>query len=278
MRQRSSRNTLIIGVCMVLSSAILVGGVAYANGASITACVKKSNGATRIISGKMKCTKSERQVSWGQTGTTGPQGPQGATGATGATGSQGPAGRDGITTLYYKAGERIDVSLPYDEAQINQLVLSAEVPAGLQQLSFSGQFVYQAIVEESGGNPNPNYTTFPLAIGCVLTTGNTYSPGQTSDILLPTVLDQNNHFPYVIQVNPILSGSSGLDNSVTYSDMNILNFSSPIYFENRTTVNFVCSIVNPKASDIFAPPGYTEFVNVHNAQFMSVPINELDSL
>ena len=86
MKQRSSRNVVMLSVSMIISSALIAGGIAYAAGETITACVKKSNGATRIISGKMKCTKTERTVTWGSTGE------QGATGATGATGAQGPAG------------------------------------------------------------------------------------------------------------------------------------------------------------------------------------------
>lgn len=285
MRQRSSRNTLIIGVCMVLSSAILVGGVAYANGASITACVKKSNGATRIISGKMKCTKSERQVSWGQTGTTGPQGPQGATGATGATGSQGPAGRDGITTLYSKIGNRIEIPLVEEVEGVSvgvvensQVVLSAEVPAGLHKISFSGLFVHNSFVNDEIVTQNPNYFTYLFAIGCVLTTGTTFNPGQNTNILLPVITDENNFFPYMIQMNPAYAGNAGANNVSAYSDVETLNLEGIVSFENRTTVNLVCTVVNPKASDIYAPSGYTESVNVHNAQFISVPINELDSL
>ena len=267
-----SRNVAVLSVVALIGSGLIAGSVAYANGASITACVKKSNGATRIISGKMKCAKSERQISWGQTGTTG------ATGATGATGPQGPAGRDGITTLYYKGGDRLESQLEFDSTETTQLVLSAEIPAGLHKISFSGQFAYQAIVEDPNGQPNPNYSTFPLAIGCVLTTGLTYSPGQTSDILLPTVRDPNNFFPYMIQINPSYVGNAGVNNTSNYSDMDILNFSAPILFEYRTTVNLVCTVVNPKASEIFAPPGYTEYVHVHNPQFMAEKVNELDSL
>jgi hypothetical protein len=45
---------------------------------AISACANKSSGALRISS---KCTKSERPITWNQTGVAGPTGPTGAKGS-----------------------------------------------------------------------------------------------------------------------------------------------------------------------------------------------------
>ena len=121
---------------MIVSATLIAGGVAYANGANITACVKKSNGATRILSGKMKCTKSERQITWGQTG---PQGSTGATGATGATGPQGPAGpagtSDGVGDVYTK----FVTNGPSIALNETKTVLNYQLPAGTYSFTVSGE-------------------------------------------------------------------------------------------------------------------------------------------
>ena len=133
MKKRFSNNAILISLSMIVSATLIAGGVAYANGATITACVKKSNGATRIISGKMKCTKSERQVTWGQTG------PQGVAGATGATGPQGPAGPagtpDGVGDVYTKFVTN-GASIALNETKT---VLSYQLPAGTYSFTVSGE-------------------------------------------------------------------------------------------------------------------------------------------
>jgi hypothetical protein len=57
------------------------------------ACVKKSNGAVRIVAASKKCLKTEKRVGWNVSGI---QGPQGAAGIPGAPGADGQDGIDGI--------------------------------------------------------------------------------------------------------------------------------------------------------------------------------------
>ena len=123
MSKRVSRNVKVLSISMLLSSALIAGGMAYASSDTITACVNKSTGLTRIISGKMKCYKKERQVTWNQSG------PTGAQGATGTTGSSG------TSSGYYK--------LPLDGSNVGiqpnsyGTVFSATLPSGKYVFNFS---------------------------------------------------------------------------------------------------------------------------------------------
>ena len=144
MKQRVSRNAKVISISMLLSSAIIAGGIAYASGDVFTACVNKKTGLTRIISGKMKCYKSERQVTWNQTG---PTGSQGATGATGPS---------GISKTFNKNVGSVEI--PYNSPRS---VISATIPAGKYHFVISGEAVYF----------NNNVATLKERyLGCLLTT------------------------------------------------------------------------------------------------------------
>lgn len=159
MKVRASRNVKVLSVSILLSSAMIAGGIAYAAGDTITACVKKSNGTTRIISGKMKCTKTERQVSWGSTGEQGPAGATGATGAqgpAGAVGVTGASGTNGISNIYTKTVNSTSIPYNYPLAPI-----SAVIPAGKYNFQVSGQLSY------FNNNVSFNSTRY---LGCLLTT------------------------------------------------------------------------------------------------------------
>jgi hypothetical protein len=100
MRTSSTKNSLIIGISIVLGASLLSVGVSNAAGTTIKACAKKSNGAMRLIDASKKCTKSERTLTWGtqgDAGTTGATGPAGTAGATGAAGTNGATGASGIS-------------------------------------------------------------------------------------------------------------------------------------------------------------------------------------
>jgi cysteine-rich repeat protein len=94
---------VIVGAVAALLTGLLVAGGAFSAGSSqspatITACVKKSTGATRIVKSGSRCRAGERRVTWKRIGPAGPQGApgaQGATGAQGAAGPRGPAGNPG---------------------------------------------------------------------------------------------------------------------------------------------------------------------------------------
>lgn len=68
----------------LLAAGLLVGGAAAAPAKAkpVKACVKKSTGEVRILSGsKKKCSKGWKKVSWNKKGKTGEQGKTGATGS-----------------------------------------------------------------------------------------------------------------------------------------------------------------------------------------------------
>lgn len=146
MKQRISRNVKVLSISMILSSALIAGGIAYAAGDSIVACVNKSTGLTRIISGKMKCYKKERQVTWNQTGATGSQG------ATGATGSSG-------TSLILKNNPTN--SEIYVLANNTTNILTVNVPAGKYAFTLNSQVGYRN---------NNVATTQPRYAACFIST------------------------------------------------------------------------------------------------------------
>ena len=74
---------------------------------TLTACVKRTTGAVRIVSQSRKCRRGERRISWNRTGpqgpagqsnssssSPGPQGPQGVQGVRGPAGADGAVGED----------------------------------------------------------------------------------------------------------------------------------------------------------------------------------------
>ena len=75
----------------------------------IHACVKRTSGATRIVSAKAKCRKGEQKLSWN---TSGPAGPAGRSGATGAEGKAGANGTDGAVAGFTESTSTTVVSLP----------------------------------------------------------------------------------------------------------------------------------------------------------------------
>ena len=108
---------------------MIAGGIAYAAGDSIVACVNKSTGLTRIISGKMKCYKSERSLSWNQTG---------ATGSQGATGATGPSG---TSAGYYKIATSgaDNYALAYSQ---RLTIVTANLPAGKYNFQLTAEVTY----------------------------------------------------------------------------------------------------------------------------------------
>jgi hypothetical protein len=199
-------NSKIIGVCLIVSASVLTASSSFADTETVTACVKKTNGATRIISGKMKCAKNERQVSWNSTsdsligptgatgaaGATGATGPAGAVGATGATGEQGPqgiqgptgptgpAGANGISKALIKSGNQVSINQGSEA-----VVLSATVPAGKYVMDLSASVNYS--------NGNTSMVGHPQ-LGCFLTEGSNYTEASTNSLL--------NHWPEKSSTNP----------------------------------------------------------------------------
>jgi hypothetical protein len=148
MRTSSTKNSLIIGISIVLGASLLSVGVSNATGTSIKACAKKSNGAMRLIDVSKKCKKSERTLTWGTqgsagaTGATGPAGTAGATGPAGTAGATGATGSNGLSTAY--AFTNTQKNLFY--AEVPQTIVTAQsLPAG--------SYVWSQSMEVSFVNP-----------------------------------------------------------------------------------------------------------------------------
>ena len=165
MRTSTTKNSIIIGISIVLGASLLSVGISNAAGTSIKACAKKSNGAMRLIDVSKKCKKSERTLTWGT---------QGGTGATGGTGN---AGQNGISSVLSK---KITSSvIPRNTASA---AFTAEVPAGKYNFQFSSELSYF-------NNNVPTTNTRYLA--CLITTNpdspTAFGDGYRSLVLWPTV-------------------------------------------------------------------------------------------
>jgi hypothetical protein len=97
------RNALVVG--LVLSSTLLVGGIAQAEGLMmqvpgadgvIHACFEDDGGKLRVIDPQLgiTCKREETPLQWNQTG---PQGPKGDAGAPGPAGAPGLSGYQQVT-------------------------------------------------------------------------------------------------------------------------------------------------------------------------------------
>lgn len=157
MRTSSTKNSLIIGISIVLGASLLSAGISNAAGSTIKACAKKSNGAMRLIASTKKCKSSERTLSWGTKG---------------ASGAKGAAGANGVSTVLVKQLEVSTISVNSPSA-----VLSAPVPRGKYSFQFSSELVYF----------NDNIETLgERDLGCLITTN---SDGPTSASSNPTYKD-----------------------------------------------------------------------------------------
>ena len=147
MRASSTKNSLIIGMSIVLGASLLSIGVSNAAGTTIKACAKKSGGAMRLIDSNKKCNKNERTLTWGT------QGDSGAVGVTGATGATGPAGANGAAGT---TGETGASGISYATFTTNSLhimhtSLAPTAVASLDNLS-AGDYLFQATAELSNIN------------------------------------------------------------------------------------------------------------------------------
>ena len=59
-------------------------------------CYRKAGGSLRLVKASRRCTRSERRVTWNQTGRRGVAGQDGARGSAGPAGAAGPMGLQGI--------------------------------------------------------------------------------------------------------------------------------------------------------------------------------------
>ncbi len=81
-KRRSAAAAFAVMAVLVASFAL----APQAGASTITVCVKKSSGAVRLITGKAKCKKGEKKLSWNSKGPAGANGTNGTNGAPGAAG------------------------------------------------------------------------------------------------------------------------------------------------------------------------------------------------
>lgn len=180
---------------------MIAGGIAYAAGDSIAACVNKSTGLTRIISGKMKCYKSERSLSWNQTG---------ATGSQGATGATGPSG---TSSGYRISPSNATTYNVVDGVALN--ILTATLPAG--------KYIFQLNFESAYFN-NSVQTTETRYLECVLSLNATPSAallsGDSANHLWPA---PGTDYPSRIAFDPA-GASANWIGTISQSQSGILEF------------------------------------------------------
>ena len=206
MKQRVSRNAKVISISMLLSSAIIAGGIAYASGDAFTACVNKKTGLTRIISGKMKCYKSERQVTWNQTG---PTGSQGATGATGPSGT---------SEVLKKIGLNVEIL-----RGTRQTIISATIPAGNYKFDFGSYY------DIFNNNLATEKTRFAA---CLFSTNSSASAALVDDAA--SIWPKSGlREPVRISFQPTYANASSID-------PNFVNFTGTFSFTQQTTVYLQC--------------------------------------
>jgi hypothetical protein len=91
LRRRLTYTNVLVTATFLLAMTGLSVAAIHASGGQINGCVSKKTGALRVVSAGAKCRKSEKPISWNQTGPPGTSGLPGQKGATGATGPPGPA-------------------------------------------------------------------------------------------------------------------------------------------------------------------------------------------
>ena len=95
------RATALTAALVAALAATLLLAPAGAGAATIKACANKKTGAVRVISGKKKCKKSEKKLTWNTKGVAGTNGTNGTNGANGAPGQP-------------QSIQRFDATLPND--------------------------------------------------------------------------------------------------------------------------------------------------------------------
>jgi hypothetical protein len=235
----------LLAISVITSASLVAVSSSYADTETIIACVKKSNGSVRIITGKMKCTKNERLTIWtstsdnligpagatgsvgatgergpagatGNDGAIGPQGTQGPTGATGPKGDTGATGANGISKVLIASGA---------QTSINQgssgTVISFTVPAGKYSMSIESGLSYSnAATAMSGFETLACLLTSSTSLDLASSNTNTIHWPQSGEYVLNKVSFENQAAnSEKIMFRP-LSGNGAL----TLPDSSSLNF------------------------------------------------------
>ena len=269
-------NSRVIGICLIVSASFFASSSTYADSITLKACVKKSNGATRIISGKMKCVKTERQVTLSSTtdnstgaagvaGATGAVGATGATGAVGATGSQGPTGAagadgvDGTNGINGVNGISKALIASGNQVSINQgsagTVLSFTVPAGKYVMDFSSSVAYSNANTSMAG---------PAQFSCFITESSTYTDASTNA--------QSNYWPELSSATPVRISFESI--AATSDEIMKRSFagSTVIDIAQDKTLRLICRHFSEIADDT------NEKVTIRYPRIILTAVNELVTL
>jgi len=236
MRTSSTKNSLIIGLSIVLGASLLSIGVSNAAGSSIKACAKKSTGAMRLIDSTDKCYNNERTLTWGNQGSAGAKGAKGTKGTTGAKGNTGAKGTRGSTgtkgsngyskTYSHEFTSNTGLGLDNTDAPLlqNELWLNS-IPAGNYIFSVSAQVNYTAATTHAGN----------AYLNCMLSSEGDYSTAlaDRSSVFWPTQHSSGPGRPYQLSFQPIIEGTEQINNLSAVSTINLAT---------ATNLRFVCEM------------------------------------
>ena len=169
MNASSTKNSLIIGLSIVLGASLLSVGISNAAGSTIKACAKKSTGAMRLIDSNKKCKSSERTLSWGSKGT------------------RGSAGTNGLSTVYSKTGNETGMELSSDPIKDSEGVVLTlpDVPAGSYLVSISAQ-LDQYTNDDVGDEIASTSSSY---VDCTLTSADTWGNRASSNMIYPKAVN-----------------------------------------------------------------------------------------
>jgi len=128
----------ILGLALLAAGAGVASATSSDAAAELHGCYATKSGAVRLtLDGAKPCKKTERALTWNQTGQTGPQGPAGPEGQRGPAGPQGeagPPGDAGGSKVFITRRDQFRLTR-YDKNKWppvfqNELVMSAPVPKG----------------------------------------------------------------------------------------------------------------------------------------------------
>lgn len=257
----------LIAISVIASASLITVSSSYADTETVTACVKKSTGSVRIITGKLKCTKTERLVTWTSTSDSliGPAGATGATGATGADGAAGPQGPQGIQGISGAAGPAgpsgVSKALIATGAQtsINQgssgTVISFTIPAGKYAMSLESGLSYSNATSAMSGFETLN---------CYLTSSSTY--GDAASVA------ESNYWP---SLNSVAGNRITFENQPASSDQIMrrpLSGNGTLDLNSSTALNFICKHFSSVSDDP------NESITFYNPRIILTAVDEIVAL
>ena len=225
MRTYSTKNSLIIGISIVLGASLLSVGVSNAAGSTIKACAKKSNGAMRLIDASKNCKKSERTLTWGAQGDVGAIGDVGATGAAGSNGTNGSAGASGLSKVHHY---QLDSSslLTFTNETLRRGITMAALPAGDYALDFSTMVMYESATNHTGA----------AYLNCLLSSEASYTAAEANRSSIYWPKNPNSAgwvLPYQIQFQP---------SNATFGQTQNMAASSVVTVPGGQTLSLVCQM------------------------------------